>query len=57
MGLAAPAVFFLALALALPSLGLFVFAVAAIAALATQAATMFAIPSDDTGSTATVPSH
>ncbi|MFD7401976.1 hypothetical protein ACFV7R_04750 [Streptomyces sp. NPDC059866] len=48
MGLAAPAVFFLALALALPSLGLMAFAVAAIAALATQAGTMFAIPGDAT---------
>lgn len=45
MGLAAPAVFFLALALALPHLGLAAFAVAAPAALATQAATLFAIPS------------
>ncbi|MET7905443.1 hypothetical protein ABZS86_29865 [Streptomyces sp. NPDC005355] len=53
MGLAAPAVFFLALALALPSLGLMAFAIAAIAALATQAGTMFAIPSDDSANTAT----
>jgi hypothetical protein len=45
-GLAAPAVFFLALALALPPLGLVAFAVATVAALLTQAATMFAIPSD-----------
>jgi hypothetical protein len=45
-GLAAPAVFFLALALALPPLGLIAFTIAALAALLTQAATMFAIPSD-----------
>ncbi|WP_306323721.1 MULTISPECIES: hypothetical protein [unclassified Streptomyces] len=47
MGLAAPAVFFLALALALPPLGLPAFAVAALAALATQAGTVFAIPADN----------
>jgi hypothetical protein len=44
MGLAAPTVFFLVLALALPSLGLLSFAVATLAALITQAGTMFAIP-------------
>jgi hypothetical protein len=43
-GLAAPAVFFLALALALPHLGLTAFAIATVAALLTQTATMFAIP-------------
>ncbi|MDT0414074.1 hypothetical protein RM574_01105 [Streptomyces sp. DSM 41982] len=52
-GLAAPAVFFLTLALALPTLGLVAFAVVAIAALATQAATMFAIPADRTDDDAT----
>ena len=45
MGLAAPAVFFLALALTLPTLGLISFAIATLAALITQACTMFAIPS------------
>jgi hypothetical protein len=45
-GLAVPAGFFLALALALPPLGLIAFAIAALAALLAQAATMFAIPSD-----------
>jgi hypothetical protein len=44
VGLAAPAVFFLILALSLPSLGLVAFAVAAVAALLTQGATMFTIP-------------
>ncbi|MFF9135571.1 hypothetical protein ACF1AY_35080 [Streptomyces sp. NPDC014776] len=46
MGLAAPTVFFLTLAITLPPLGLPAFAVASLAALATQAATMFAIPHD-----------
>lgn len=44
LGLAAPAVFFLALTLALPPLGLVAFALAAVAALLTQAGTMFVIP-------------
>lgn len=44
IGLAAPAVFFLVLAGALPGLGLLAFAAAAAAALLTQGATMFAIP-------------
>jgi hypothetical protein len=44
LGLAAAAVFFLVLALALPSLGLWSFAIAILAALFTQAVTMFAIP-------------
>jgi hypothetical protein len=44
MGLAAPAIFFLTLALALPPLGLASFAIASLAALITQAGTMFAIP-------------
>ncbi|RZD82208.1 hypothetical protein [Streptomyces albidoflavus] len=58
MGLAAPVVFFLVLALALPSIGLTAFLVAAITALATQAATMFAMPSDTAGSgTATHQEH
>ena len=48
MGLAAPAVFFLTLALALPSLGLTAFALATLAALLTQAVTIFAIPADHT---------
>lgn len=43
-GLAAPAVFFLALALALSTLGLIAFAVATLAALLTQAATMLTLP-------------
>jgi hypothetical protein len=43
-GLAAPAVFFVALALALPPLGLLAFAPAALAALTTQAGTVFAVP-------------
>ncbi|KPI21825.1 hypothetical protein SAMN05446589_9276 [Streptomyces sp. OV198] len=47
-----------ALPLALPSLGLMAFAVAALAALATQAGTMCAIPTDDTRNTATAePDH
>ncbi|MEU5087645.1 hypothetical protein [Streptomyces sp. NPDC021356] len=50
MGLAAPAVFFLVLALALPAIGLTAFVAAAITALATQAVTMFAMPGDDAGS-------
>ena len=45
MGLAAPAVFFLALALTLPTLGLISFVIATVAAVVTQACTMFAIPS------------
>lgn len=44
MGLVAPAVFFLALALMLPMLGLVAFAVPTVAALATQAVTMFIMP-------------
>jgi hypothetical protein len=44
MGLAAAAVFFVALALTLPSLGLAAFVIATIAALTTQAGTMLAIP-------------
>jgi hypothetical protein len=44
MGLAAPAAFFLALALALPQLGLVSFAIATLAALIVQTATMFAMP-------------
>jgi hypothetical protein len=43
-GLAAPAVFFLALALVLPPLGFVAFAIATLATLLTQAATMFTIP-------------
>ena len=43
-GLAATAVFFLALALTLPTLGLISFVIATAAALITQACTMFAIP-------------
>ena len=46
LGLAAPAVFFLTLALTLPSAGLGAFAVAAAAALAAQAISMLAIPRD-----------
>ncbi|MFE3051093.1 hypothetical protein ACFXIY_29025 [Streptomyces albidoflavus] len=49
-GLAAPATFFLVLALALPSIELPAFLVAAITTLATQAATMFAMPSGTAGS-------
>jgi hypothetical protein len=44
LGWFAPAVFFLVLALVLPSAGLVAFAVAAGAALVTQAGTLFAIP-------------
>jgi hypothetical protein len=44
LGLLAPAVFFLTLALALPGLGLASFALATAAALTAQAATVFAIP-------------
>ena len=44
IGLAAPAVFFLAITLTLPPLGLLAFAVGALAALLSQAATMFVIP-------------
>lgn len=44
LGLLAPAVFFLVLALTLPPLGLVAFAIAAVAALAAQAVTMLAIP-------------
>jgi hypothetical protein len=43
-GLATPAVFFLVLALTLPPLGLASFALATLAALITQAGTMFTIP-------------
>jgi hypothetical protein len=46
LGLLAPAVFFLSLALALPQLGLAAFVVAIATGLAAQAATMFAIPRD-----------
>jgi hypothetical protein len=48
MGLAAPAVFFLALALGLPTLGLSAFALATVAALITHAGTLFAVPSSNT---------
>jgi hypothetical protein len=44
IGLLAPAVFFLAVALALPALGLVAFAVATVAALIAQASTMLALP-------------
>jgi hypothetical protein len=44
MGLAAPAEFFLALALALPQLGFVSFALASLAALIVQIGTMFAMP-------------
>lgn len=44
--LLAPAVFFLALALTLPSIGLVAFAVASVLAMATQGASMLAIPRD-----------
>jgi hypothetical protein len=43
-GLAAPAMFFLALALTLPILGLVAFAIATLAALLTQAATLLTLP-------------
>jgi hypothetical protein len=46
LGLLAAAVFFLALALALPVIGILAFAVATAAALTTQAVTMLAIPRD-----------
>lgn len=45
LGLAAPAVFFLTLALALPPFGLTAFMLAIVTALATQAATLLAAPS------------
>jgi hypothetical protein len=44
VGLLAPAVFFLAAALALPTFGLLAFAIATIAALITQASTILALP-------------
>jgi hypothetical protein len=44
VGLLAPAVFFLAVAVGLPALGLVAFAVATVAALIAQASTMFALP-------------
>lgn len=44
IGLLAPAMFFLAVALALPALGLVAFAVATIAALIVQVSTMLALP-------------
>jgi hypothetical protein len=44
LGLAAPAVFFLVLALVLPGAGLVAFAVAAAAALLTQGGALFGIP-------------
>jgi prolyl-tRNA editing enzyme YbaK/EbsC (Cys-tRNA(Pro) deacylase) len=44
LGWFAPAVFFLALALALPAIGLAAFAVAACSALVTQGVTLFALP-------------
>lgn len=44
IGLLAPAVFFLAVALGLPALGLVAFAVATVAALVVQASTMLALP-------------
>jgi hypothetical protein len=43
-GLAAPAIFFLTLAATLPAVGLPAFALAALAAMATQAVTMLATP-------------
>jgi hypothetical protein len=46
LGLLAPAVFFLALALTLPVLGLLAFAIATAAALTAQGITMLAIPRD-----------
>jgi hypothetical protein len=46
VGLVAPAVFFLALALILPSAGLPGFAIAAAAALTAEAISMLAIPRD-----------
>lgn len=53
MGLAAPAAFFLTLALTLPSFGLAAFALAVLAALIIQGSTMFALPADKTPSTTT----
>jgi hypothetical protein len=47
VGLLAPAVFFLAVALALPALDLVAFAVATVAALFAQASTMLALPHRD----------
>lgn len=47
IGLLAPAVFFLAVALGLLALGLVAFAVAAVAALIAQASTMLALPHRD----------
>jgi hypothetical protein len=47
LGLAAPAVFFLLIALTLPVLGLPAFLLAAVAALVTQALTLFAMPSSE----------
>ncbi|HEX8135918.1 MAG TPA: hypothetical protein VF880_21120 [Actinomycetes bacterium] len=44
IGLLAPAVFFVAVAVALPALGLVAFAVATVAALIAQASTMLALP-------------
>jgi MFS family permease len=44
VGWLAPAVFFLAVALGLPALGLVAFAIATVAALMAQASTMFALP-------------
>jgi hypothetical protein len=46
LGLAAPAVFFLVLAVGLPSLGLTSFVPAVVAALVVQGATMLALPSE-----------
>jgi hypothetical protein len=46
LGLAAPAVFFLLLAITLPSVGLVAFAIATACALVTQGVTMLAIPRD-----------
>jgi uncharacterized membrane protein (GlpM family) len=45
MGLATPAVFFLALALALPHMGLAAFGIATLAALLVQGSTVFLVPS------------
>jgi hypothetical protein len=47
IGLLAPAVFFLAVAVGLPALGLVAFAVATVAALIAQAGTMLALPHRD----------
>lgn len=46
LGLLAPAVFFLVLALTLPSIGLAAFAIASAAAIVMQGASMLAIPRD-----------